>query len=166
MIKVLAIDPGREKSGFVVWDGIKIYDMGIVSNEEIIEVVLYKDLLDYIAIEMVAHYGTGMPAGAEVFDTCVWIGRFVQEASHIYDMSKIRYVFRKVVRLHLCGTTKAKKSNTKQVLRDRFEPDLVGRQRPKGVLKGLKDHMWSAMEVAVTFLDKLDKNSLEVDLDG
>ena len=71
--KVLAIDPGNIESGYVLMDSsYKPLKFGKVYNEQLLELFQTMDP-DYVVIEMIGHYGTGMPAGTSVFDTCVWI---------------------------------------------------------------------------------------------
>ena len=150
-MKILAIDPGNIESGYVIWDGEKILKMGKENNELIINDV-YNTEADYMAIEMVASYG--MPVGKSVFDTCVWIGRFIEAWKSKLNIFW-ELIYRKDVKMHLCHTMRAKDSNIRQALIDRFEPGLQARKRPADVLKGLSKDMWSAMAIAVYSYDKI-----------
>jgi hypothetical protein len=114
---ILAIDPGNEESGYVVWDGNTILDKGKVENTMLLEQIQRgMTFVDGAVIEMVASYG--MAVGQTVFNTCVWIGRFQQ--SIINRGIKPELVFRKDVKLFWCGQTRAKDSNISQAIRDRF----------------------------------------------
>lgn len=148
-MSILALDPGPVETGWCVLRGGRVAESGILANALVLGVLqqgLYRDCR--LAIEMIASYG--MAVGAEVFDTCVWIGRFKQ-AWH--DPEAVRLVYRKQVKLHLCGTTKAKDPNVRQALIDKFGPgkDLaIGKKAAPGPLYGVKSHAWSALAVAVT----------------
>lgn len=140
---LLAIDPGTTQSAWAVVRGdFSIAEMGKADNECVLSVVAVRAVP--LAIEMLASYG--MPVGAEVFQTAVWIGRFVQAHG-----GKVRYVYRKEVKMHLCGSMKAKDSNIRQALIDRFGP--VGTKKNPGKLYGLKADLWSAYAVGVTALE-------------
>ena len=81
---------------------------------------------------MVACYG--MPVGKEVFDTCVWIGRFIQEA---YELGiDCDYIYRKEEKMNLCNSMKAKDSNIRQALIDRF--GTAGTKKNPGWFYGFK----------------------------
>ena len=147
MSGILSIDPGPEKSAYVIWDGQKIYGMDIRHNDIIIEMLKDWELDIPLVIEQVRSYG--MAVGATVFDTVFWSGRFCQAWQWGFHQ-----VPRLNVKLHLCHDSRAKDSNIRQALIDRFEPDLKPRQRPKGILKGLKTHLWAATALAVTFWDQ------------
>jgi hypothetical protein len=106
-----------------------------------------------LAIEMIASYG--MAVGREVFETCVWIGRFMQ-AWH--EPAAVRLVYRRDVKLHLCGTPQAKDPNVRQALLDMFPrtgggatPQIGTKARP-GPLYGVSSHAWPALGVAITAL--------------
>ncbi len=99
---------------------------------------------------MIACYG--MPVGAETFETCVWIGRFIEAAN-----TDPALVFRKDVKMHLCHTMRAKDANIRQALLDLFpatgggKTPQVGTKKQPGPLFGVKSHAWAALAVAVTF---------------
>ena len=67
-----------------------------------------------VAIEMIASYG--MPVGKEVFATCYYIGALME----ICRTWKVRVmpVYRKDVKLALCGSPRAKDANVRQALID------------------------------------------------
>jgi hypothetical protein len=92
---------------------------------------------------MVASYG--MPVGREVFETCVWIGRFQQSWRY---PEAVKLVYRRDVKLHLCGNSRAKDANIRQALIDKLGP--VGTKSAPGPLYGVKSHAWAAVAVAVT----------------
>src|SRR3972149_1434047 len=72
---ILGIDPGNEKSAYVLWDGERVHDKNTVKNESILDLAgIAKSENCAVGIEMISSYG--MPVGKEVFETCVWIGRF------------------------------------------------------------------------------------------
>ena len=94
---------------------------------------------DLLVIEMIASYG--MPVGKEVFDTCVWIGRFIQQDE----------------KMNICGSMKAKDSNIRQALIDRF--GTVGTKKNPGWFYGFKADCWSAYAVGITYLDLTKEKS-------
>lgn len=145
---LLAIDPGTTHSGYVVMlDGCP-NDSGVVENAEVFG-LLQRVRSGPVAIEMIASYG--MAVGKEVFETCVWIGRFVQAAGP----ERVRLVYRKDVKLHLCGSPRAKDANIRQALIDRWggKAEAIGNVKKPGPLYAVKSHAWAALGVAVTALE-------------
>ena len=94
-----------------------------------------------------------MAVGAEVFETVYWIGRFAERAIQL-DHAAER-VFRRDVKLHLCGNSRAKDANIRQALIDRYggKEQAIGRKASQGPLYGLSGDCWSALAVAVTFAE-------------
>jgi hypothetical protein len=152
--KIIAIDPGTTRSAIVeMGEGGHIISADIAGNQELLEYLEVK-AASWLAIEMIASYG--MPVGREVFETCVWIGKFMQAFDNNSHSPSYSYVYRKDVKMHLCGTTKAKDSNIRQALIDRFGPGkdkAIGVKASQGPLYGFKADMWAALAVAVTYLD-------------
>lgn len=146
---VLAIDPGTNDSAYVVWTDGAIFAAGIEPNETLLRMLQFKEIgelddTDVIAIEMVACYG--MPVGKEVFQTCVWIGRFYE---HCHPVPRL--VFRSEVKLHHCHSARAKDANVSQALRDKY--GAKGTKGNPGVTYGLRSHLWQAFAIA-TFISE------------
>jgi hypothetical protein len=153
--RVLAIDPGNVESAFAHIDACgRPFTFDKVPNDELIRVLRADDLYgDRIAVEMVASYG--MAVGKDVFETCVWIGRFVEalEANgHGVDL-----VYRRDVKLHHCHSAKAKDSNIRQALVDRFAPGQPnhgkGTKAEPGWFYGFRADVWQAYALAVYVAD-------------
>ena len=152
MKQVIAIDPGTDQTAIVIYQSGKILDAAIKPNDELTHELENKYYCSStLAIEMVACYV--MPVGREVFETCVWIGRFTQA----YGASKVEYVYRRDVKLHLCNSARAKDANIRQALLDKFpgtgggKTPQVGTKKQPGPLFGIKSHLWAALSVAVYF---------------
>lgn len=139
--RILAIDPGTTQSAYVLWDGVAIHAKGIVPNHDLRALLVSRDLMpfDLVAVEMIACYG--MPVGRETFETCLWIGRFMERAG-----APVRLVFRKDVKLHLCGSPRAKDGNIRQALIDKH--GSPGTAKARGKLYGITSHLWAALAVA------------------
>lgn len=144
----LAIDPGNEKSALVCFDKTgRPTNIGTLPNEEANE-TLRMTIADRVAIEMIASYG--MPVGREVFETCLWIGRFTE--SCMRAGRKIDLVYRRDVKLYLCGSPRAKDPNVRQALLDRFGPGrelAIGTKKKPGPCYGIKADEWAALAVGV-----------------
>lgn len=157
---IFAIDPGDVFSGYVIveHDGssiVRVTDKGKIENDKIFPLLDITAPYD-LAIEMVASYG--MPVGKEVFNTCVWIGRFMEAARSKKNVQKIDLIYRKEEKLLLCGKLTAKDSNITQALVDRFAPGQTnkgkGTVKNPGFFHGFSKDMWAAMAVATVFFDK------------
>lgn len=153
MNKYLGIDPGNIQSAYVIVDeSLKPIEFGKVFNEELLD-KLYeiKHDMDFIAIEMIGHYGKGMPAGKTVFDTCIWIGRFLEA---VKDIDYVKFIMRSEEKISLCGTMKAKDSNIRQALIDRFAQfdfkNGKGTKNNRDWFYGFKADVWQAYAVIVT----------------
>lgn len=155
-MRLLAIDPGTTESGWAVLENGAVLESGIDSNESVLqrfETILsaqeYRKLYGLgdtgCAIEMIASYG--MPVGREVFETCVWIGRFCERWYQLAG-SLPALVYRQQVKLHLCGSPRAKDPNVRQALLDLLGPQ--GTKKVPGPTYGVKSHAWAALGVAVT----------------
>jgi hypothetical protein len=145
--RILAIDPGCTESAYVLYetDGPVPLDWAKLPNAEMMELLLDCDP-DLLAVEMIASYG--MAVGREVFETCVWIGRFVERWG-----GDVRMVYRADVKLHLTHSRRSKDPNVRQALLDKFGPGkelAVGKKATPGPLYGLTGDCWSALGVAVT----------------
>jgi hypothetical protein len=143
---VVGVDPGTDKSAFAIFDGREVISHGIYENEHFLSHGLWGRR--HVFCEMIASYG--MAVGASVFETCVWIGRFVQTAS--VSGGNLTRVFRKDVKLHLCQSPRAKDGNVRQALIDRVGPQ--GTKKSQGPTYGVKSHEWAAFAVAVYGWDK------------
>ena len=152
---IFAIDPGNTQSGYalVQMPEFKLLDFGKVDNEKLLYSMLELSAkaTDF-CIEMVASYG--MPVGKDVFETCVWIGRFKERLNGIMQAD---FVYRKDEKLCLCGSLKAKDSNIRQELINRYAK--FDFKNGKGVKKnpdtfyGVAKDVWQAIAVAVTYYE-------------
>jgi hypothetical protein len=141
--RLFAIDPGTTESGWCILDQGRVVDSGVHPNADMLPWIKHGQRCDALAIEMIA--GMGMTVGQTTFDTVRWIGRFQQAWR---EPDEVLLVFRRDVKLELCGNPRAKDSNIRQALIDRIgEP---GTKKTPGPTYGLKSHAWSALAVAVT----------------
>ena len=144
MTGLLAIDPGTTQSGWVILDRHdRIESVGVSPNEDVLSMIRDTWPSRALAIEMIASYG--MAVGKEVFETCVWIGR-MQQAFHRPE--QVELVYRQQVKMHLCGTPRAKDANIRQALLDLIGPQ--GTKAAPGPTYGVKSHAWAALGVAAT----------------
>jgi hypothetical protein len=149
---LLAIDPGPERSAWLVCEDGMPTEFGIDPNGVVLA-ILGESTADDLAVEMIASYG--MPVGAEIFETCVFIGRLLQLWDDTHD-GATSLVYRKDVKLHLCGSPRARDANVRQALIDRYGPGketAIGRKATPGPLYGVTSHVWSALAVAVYAAD-------------
>ena len=148
-IPVMGVDPGNERTAYVLFDGQRVIDCDIVENVYMLTLPA-RHQCERMAIEGVACYG--MPVGKETFDTCIWIGRFIQN----FGPGASDIIYRGEVKMHLCRNMRAKDANIRQALIDRFGPGkdaAIGKKKAPGPLYGVKSHCWSALAVAVTWWD-------------
>lgn len=155
---VLAIDPGPAESAYA-W--IQVGDCFPIKaaklpNEELLRYVGSPYLpADHVAIEMVASYG--MSVGREVFETCVWTGRFQQAA---LDPAGVELVYRLDVKKHHCHTGRdVTDANITQALIDRFAPGQPNRGKGTktvpGWFYGFRADIWQAYALAVVIADRV-----------
>lgn len=155
---ILAIDPGSEQSAYVVYDVTRVLRHGICPNETLLRMLAWAAggvevfLADVLVIEQVQSYG--MPVGREVFDTVFWAGRFYQQA-YTTGLQNIHQIPRRDVKLHLCGSVRAKDANIRAALIDRFGGSAaIGKKQSQGPLYGIKSHEFAALALAVTWSDQ------------
>ncbi len=156
MSTLLAIDPGNTESAYCLIDmgSRQPLEFGKIGNWELRE-VLPGFSAERIVIEMIASYG--MAVGAEVFETCVWIGRFVEIARIRSGYCDAELIKRLPVKVHHCHSAKAKDSNITQALVDRFalgEPNHgKGTKTAPGWFHGFAADVWQSYALAVYAAD-------------
>jgi hypothetical protein len=156
-LKILAIDPGPDLSAWCVLVDGRPFESGKESNYLVLEKLrCWRREGWLLAVEMVASYG--MPVGREVFETCVWIGRFVEcwRAEHTF-------VYRKDVKMTLCGNMRARDANIRAALLDKYGPGrgkAIGTKAAPGPLYGFAGDQWSALAVGLTALDARRREEL------
>ena len=163
-MRILAIDPGSERSAMLLLADGKPERFDIFDNAQVEAVILNCKFAawklpsgeivalspDRFVCEMIASYG--MPVGREVFETCVWIGRFCAAAEQAG--LRANRIYRKDEKMHLCHSMKATDANIRAALIDRFGPGrekAIGTKKAPGPLYGIHDDVWAALAVAVTY---------------
>jgi hypothetical protein len=172
-MNVLAIDPGNTESAWCRCAGDRPIDFAKVANDTFVRQLRFLEPGTRLVIEYMEP--RGMPMSQEEMDTQFWTGRFVQAAGVEWHPVK-----RREVKMHICGHTRAKDSNIRQALIDRFGgasvaiggtkcPQCKGKGwfgagrptclacngtkwlHPPGPLHGITSDVWSALAIAITW---------------
>ena len=161
---ILAIDPANEYSAFVVVENdlSAVVDKGKIPNEELQDKISnWKENnypIDYVAIEGIQSFG--MPVGQTTFETCYFVGRLL-ERFEAFDIEPT-LIYRKEEKMLLCNSMKAKDSNIRQALVDRFAKDTPnkgkGTKKEPGFFYGFKSDIYSALAVACVFYEKMNES--------
>lgn len=168
-MKILAIDPGTIKSGWVLYDceSHTILDKGVTDNVEL----KYKasDIIEHdpdleISIERIVSYG--MPIGETTIATIQYIGRL--EERFEMAQAKVTLIPRKEVKKCICNNGSAKDPNVRQALLDLFPATgggatpQIGTKKEQGPLFGVSSHIWAALAVAITHARKINQFRHEI----
>jgi len=156
-MRLIALDPGPKETGYVMIRDTTIIKSGVEDNRLIYDLMNGAGWIDATcAIEMISSYG--MAVGAEVFETCVWVGRFIEQ----FQVATL--VYRKDVKIHLCGTGRAKDTNVRQAILDLYPrigegaTPQIGTKKHPGPLYGVKSHAMAALAVALTYAHSVGEN--------
>lgn len=144
MKTILAIDPGNKQSGWACVQGGNLIGSGVLVNNDLLKLTAFRSA-DIIAIEWIQ--AMGMAVGREVFETCMWVGRFVEASK----TPEIRLIPRGVIKHHHCGKTTAKDGNVAQALRDKYGEK--GTKKAPGYFFGVSSHAWQAFAVAAYVME-------------
>ena len=158
---VFAMDPGSTVSTAVITQGMRIVTRyRDVDNEAWLDLI--PAVISYLRanpphspiviedIEMM-----GMSVGMSVFHTVRWTGRFQQVA--LDCDAEVQFLKRTEVKLNLCHSRRANGKNVEQAIVDRYGDSrkaVKGTKAAPGPLYGFADHLWSALAVALTWLDQ------------
>lgn len=159
-MRIIAIDPGNKQSAMVIIDAdtLRPLEMHLMPNEDLQMYIkcLRCDETDRAAIEMLQSYG--MPIGRDVLDTAVWIGRFFETLKRkmYYEPD---YVYRKDEKTHICQDSRAKDTNIRQALINRFcTHDFKfgkGTKDDPDWFTGFRKDMWAAYAVGLTYVETI-----------
>jgi hypothetical protein len=144
---ITCIDPGNVSSAMLVMDGQQIhrryYEENHVIRELLRNIVIERRRDDHMAIEMIASFG--MAVGESVFETVLWIGRFIE----VWGGDQFSKVKRMEVKTAICHNSRAKDANIRQALIDLYGGPLSVKKG--GPLHGISGDMWSALAVGITY---------------
>tara|TARA_R110000823_G_scaffold118465_1_gene242380 strand:+ start:1854 stop:2420 length:567 start_codon:yes stop_codon:yes gene_type:complete len=182
MTLIMAVDPGPQQSAYVTVQphpnaigGLQIVEFAILRNEAVLADIRGFASLPLegrrLVIEQIA--SMGMSVGAETFETCVWTGRFMEtfDAGRGDGQRYAHRIPRVPIKVHLCGTAKAKDANVRQALIDRFggskaiqKAKAAKKNRhgavivpavEAGPLAGISSHCWAALALACVYVDRM-----------
>ena len=151
-MRVLALDPGDTQTGycFIDVDTLRPLRFGKEDNQSVL-LLVQLEAYDLLVSERVASYG--MAVGRSVFETCEWVGRYTQ-ASH----APVVYIYRQEEKIHICHDSRAKDSNIRRALIDRFaQQDLKngrGTKKKPDWFYGFKKDVWAAYAAGITYIEK------------
>lgn len=155
MSRVLAIDPGNVDSAFCIIDKETLRPIMFdkVKNRELSSMIQNELNYNEFVIERVQSYG--MAVGRDVFQTCEWIGRFVQIAVMFHK--PVFYIHRKDEKLHICGDSRAKDANIRRALIDRFATidfkNGKGTKNKQDFFYGFKADIWQSYCTGLTYIE-------------
>lgn len=156
--RVFAIDPGCRESAYVdfstdidvhPFDGEpdrKLHTFGKCPNGDLLELCESIDAVAECAIEMISGYG--MSVGQEVFETCVWVGRFQERMGG----SDVRLVTRGEIKLWHTDSRRATDSQISNALKAKYGE--VGTKAAPGFCYGMKADIWQAFALATYLAEK------------
>lgn len=154
-MRLLAIDPGTTKSGYVILeDGVLAKCRHDIPNWHLRELCLTWEHRS--VIEKVECYGSVI--GESTLETVYWSGIFDESMNKSSPYMTDR-IGRKEIKLHLTGRPQAKDKDIRQAIIDRY-PETGGGKTPQiglkaspGPLFGVSSHSWAALALALTWME-------------
>lgn len=143
-MKILAIDPGNKESGYVIVEDGRITDSGVRDNDIVQAICKGVPEGFVLAIEWIQ--SMGMAVGKEVFETCLWAGRFAE----CFE-GPVRLIPRGAMKIHHCHNARAKDANITQALKDKYGDK--GTSKAPGFFFGVSSHAWQAFAVAAFVME-------------
>jgi hypothetical protein len=142
---ILALDPGPTESAWVRLQDGALAGAAKQPNEDVLAMLAgYRGGRDVLVIERIASYG--MSVGETVFETVYWSGRFAQAFG-----GWVERLPRMAVKMHLCHSPRAKDTNIRQAIIDRYGGPACTKKG--GKLYGIRADMWAALAVGLCWLD-------------
>ena len=160
-MNILSVDPGNIESAYCIIEveTLKPLEFGKISNKDLYRKIILNNFnvnYENVAIEMIKSYGMGV--GQTVFDTCIWIGIFKELIENKWDYQKeVDYINRMEEKMHICHDSRAKDTNIRHALIDRFAQH--DKKQGKGTKKkpdwffGFRADMWAAYAVGITYVE-------------
>lgn len=146
MSVMIGVDPGPVETAWVLLENGKPTMFEKAGNAAVLHFLSRIGTIP-TTIEMIASYG--MPVGKEVFETCVWIGRYIHVAPHATRIT------RNMVKMAVCHSPKANDATIRTALIDRFggKDAAIGKKAKPGPLYGMSGDVWAALAVAITAIE-------------
>lgn len=158
-MRVLGLDPGTTQTGLALFDPVAGTIQGLhQDNEQVLQFLqMMAPLPDQLLIlEGIKSYGRAV--GQSVFQTCCWLGRFMETWDRPGGLWACYY--QEQAKLWLTKSLKSKPSEINRSLQDRW--GAKGTKKQPGRLYGFKgDHCFSALAIATYGLDCLEGRSPE-----
>ena len=144
--RIIAIDPGTTHSAYLRWENGEIVFADKVANELVLERLSNPDrALDTILIEWITSYG--MRVGAEVFETCRWVGKFQMACA-----DRAILIPRREVKMWHCGRPSVKDADIIGALKEKYGDK--GTKAAPGLTYPLKGDTWQAFALATFWSEK------------
>lgn len=177
-MRILAIDPGTEKSAYcMMTETPSVISAADVDNDTVLRLVEEGDY-DQMVIECMEARNlstAGQAIGRSTYETCIWIGRYMQVA--MQRGKPIMRVYRSEEKSLLIPTKKNRlpplpegignttDAKIRASLIARFakhdKKNGKGTRHDKDVFYGFQGDMWAAFAVGVTGLVKIRKGGAE-----
>ena len=119
MSKILALDPGKERSGWVELEDEKPIAWGWDTNEDVRTRISHSGTWPWDAVAVEYMQPRGMPTSQDEMDTMFELGRMTA----MVDETQLAKVSRKDVKMFLLGRATGTDANIRQALIDLFGGD-------------------------------------------
>lgn len=155
---ILAIDAGTTESGYVIMQAepFKLLEFGKISNYGLLNIVKTEDYEKLIFEEFQSF---GMPIGESTIKSITWNGRYIQSA--LDRGIEAIPIYRKDEKMTLCGSMKAKDSNIRQALINRYAKhdfkNGKGTKAKPDTFYGVSKDVWQAIAVGVTYWETVNQ---------
>jgi hypothetical protein len=141
---IVGIDPGTTQSAVVIYDTATEEILGHGKYDNVDAMLAFAEG-GTVVCEMVQSFG--MPVGAEVFQTVLWVGRYCEYCRWVG--ASFHMIYRQEIKTTLCQSVKANDAAIRQRLIDLLGPP--GKKKTPGKTYGLAGDEWQALAVCVAF---------------
>jgi hypothetical protein len=154
---ILAVDPGSERSGWVLYRGGSVLVAGVSPNLKVRDMVAaggseqIGTWCSHFAVEVMRPRGE--PFSSQAMDTLIWVGRLMEAWEVAAGLDYFVPVVREDSKRFVCGKGGMKDGNVRQGLIERLGGP--GTKKNPGPTFGVTSHAWQALAVAVTAEDVL-----------